>query len=618
MFSGIEEDEESTVFLSRQGGFDYEFVLPLDSKYECGICLLVMRSPHQTVCGHRFCRDCIFSCINSRSTCPIDNQFLSVHDVFPDACIEREVLELLVLCPGHSHGCKRRVTLRNLQPHIQACNYQVVLCPNQCASTVLCGELQQHLMETCALRPTKCQLCSAMYTLDKEQLHRAVCGDVKVNCESCGEMVRRSQHTTHLTTQCPEAVISCHYAELGCSKKLKRSCMEEHMNQDTQLHMQLMSSEYKKIKTFFSDLNRTVGLIHGSSFSRQPSLRSQLSASSPIPEEHIPDFNNSPIVPVPYHDRYKDGGAVNVRPLVGEDYNYCAAEGATAVAVSDQGDDCQYKNDPHSRLDIRKREGIAAEAQNYQQMLSNLNADAFNFSSNKLSSNERILREVSDKTVDLGQRLLEMSIVTDNLAKQVDDLKVTLNEELCNFSARSCNGDFIWKVGNFSALCTNIKSQKVSHYSPAFYTSQYGYRCCLRLDVKWRDSQYFLSLYMLLMKGDNDDILDWPFQGRITLGVLDFSNSCPKKHLVDTVDSNPQLQAFQRPTGPRNDKSFGFTKFHPLDALHNTADEGAEYVRGDVLFVRARVQPTSNFGDNAPISLEDDNNNSSVESFTAN
>lgn len=44
-------------------GFDYEFVPPLDPKYECAICLLGLRSPIQTTCGHRFCKDCIFNCM---------------------------------------------------------------------------------------------------------------------------------------------------------------------------------------------------------------------------------------------------------------------------------------------------------------------------------------------------------------------------------------------------------------------------------------------------------------------------------------------------------------------------------------------------------------------------
>jgi hypothetical protein len=36
-----------------QGGYDYDFVADLDSRFECPICLLCQRDPHQTSCGHR-------------------------------------------------------------------------------------------------------------------------------------------------------------------------------------------------------------------------------------------------------------------------------------------------------------------------------------------------------------------------------------------------------------------------------------------------------------------------------------------------------------------------------------------------------------------------------------
>ena len=43
----------------RSEGYDEYFDPPLESKYECPICLLGLREPVQTICGHRFCRGCI-------------------------------------------------------------------------------------------------------------------------------------------------------------------------------------------------------------------------------------------------------------------------------------------------------------------------------------------------------------------------------------------------------------------------------------------------------------------------------------------------------------------------------------------------------------------------------
>lgn len=40
-------------------GYDVEFDPPLESKYECPICLMALRNAIQTRCGHRFCKSCI-------------------------------------------------------------------------------------------------------------------------------------------------------------------------------------------------------------------------------------------------------------------------------------------------------------------------------------------------------------------------------------------------------------------------------------------------------------------------------------------------------------------------------------------------------------------------------
>ena len=48
------------------GGFDFVFVSELSQEQKCPICLLAMRDPVQTECGHRFCGSCLlksFGCV---------------------------------------------------------------------------------------------------------------------------------------------------------------------------------------------------------------------------------------------------------------------------------------------------------------------------------------------------------------------------------------------------------------------------------------------------------------------------------------------------------------------------------------------------------------------------
>lgn len=49
----------SSSFMEEIQGYDVEFDPPLESKYECPICLMALREAVQTPCGHRFCKACI-------------------------------------------------------------------------------------------------------------------------------------------------------------------------------------------------------------------------------------------------------------------------------------------------------------------------------------------------------------------------------------------------------------------------------------------------------------------------------------------------------------------------------------------------------------------------------
>lgn len=52
---------------------------------------------------------------------------------------------------------------------------------------------------------------------------------------------------------------------------------------------------------------------------------------------------------------------------------------------------------------------------------------------------------------------------------------------------------------------------------PAFYTAKYGYKLCLRLYLNGDGTgkRTHLSLFIVIMKGEYDALLPWPFRNKV-------------------------------------------------------------------------------------------------------
>ena len=69
-------------------GYDKMFLYPLLKRHECPICLLAMRDPVQTECGHLFCRGCLEPVLSKDTPlCPLDNASLNKDDVSASLCL---------------------------------------------------------------------------------------------------------------------------------------------------------------------------------------------------------------------------------------------------------------------------------------------------------------------------------------------------------------------------------------------------------------------------------------------------------------------------------------------------------------------------------------------------
>ena len=150
----------------------------------------------------------------------------------------------------------------------------------------------------------------------------------------------------------------------------------------------------------------------------------------------------------------------------------------------------------------------------------------------------------------------------------------------------SYDGQLLWKISDYARKRNDaVTGQQVSFYSPCFFTSRYGYKMCARIylngDGMGRGTH--ISIFFVIMRGQYDALLRWPFRQKVTFMLLDQDNV---EHVIDAFRPDPNSSSFQRPRRETNIAS-GCPMFCSLAELNNHA-----YVRDDTMFLKIIVDTT--------------------------
>ncbi|KFW00209.1 TNF receptor-associated factor 2, partial [Eurypyga helias] len=162
----------------------------------------------------------------------------------------------------------------------------------------------------------------------------------------------------------------------------------------------------------------------------------------------------------------------------------------------------------------------------------------------------------------------------------------SLHKSLLFSEQASYDGVFLWKITDVGRkLQDSVTGRTVSLYSPAFYTAKYGYKVCLRvyLNGDGTGKGTHLSLFIVVMKGDYDALLPWPFRHKVTFMLLDQNN---REHIIDAFRPDLASASFQRPVNDMNVAS-GCPMFLPLSKLQSPK---YAYVKEDTLFLKCIIE----------------------------
>ena len=278
----------SYIFSSRgdcsTGGYGYEFVDKVPSKYECQICSKVLRDARLTACcGQHYCDSCLEKWMSGKGkkcTCPHCRKE-NFQSILNKEKI-REINELRVRCTNRRKGCGWVGALETLRDHQQSdngCDYEEVECPNtgyegactgwsvgirlrECQKKMERRFLADHKDHECSYRDYTCEHCGEVDTYDviagsgrirktrpstwvwrsiNTGNHYAKCDHFPLECPNkCGERdIKRKDMEAHLEV-CPLQPLNCPYKEAGCTHKIPRKDMESHIKSSMEEHLMMV------------------------------------------------------------------------------------------------------------------------------------------------------------------------------------------------------------------------------------------------------------------------------------------------------------------------------------------------------------------------------------------
>ncbi|CAF1028602.1 unnamed protein product [Adineta steineri] len=192
--------------------------------------------------------------------------------------------------------------------------------------------------------------------------------------------------------------------------------------------------------------------------------------------------------------------------------------------------------------------------------------------------------ELLKSSVEESNQFLDATQINNNvLQMEIENMKQMMTD-MTNQSAN--DGTCIWKITDVAQKIKDaISDRQTSIYSPPFYSSPTGYKMCMRLYLNGDGNarRTHLSLFFVLLRGDYDAILQWPFSYKITFCLYDQTDA--QRHIIDSFRPDVKSNSFQRPRSSMNIAS-GIPKFCSLPIIHQ---DNNPYVRDDCMFIRCMV-----------------------------
>ncbi|KAK1155598.1 TNF receptor-associated factor 2 isoform X1 [Acipenser oxyrinchus oxyrinchus] len=530
----------------------------LEPKYLCRECCRILRKPVQAQCGHRFCWFCYNNITSSGpqrcTACQQEGIFeepasiLDTNSAFPDNAARREIENLPAVC--NNEVCSWKGSIKEYETsHEGKCERSLVQC-QACQEMIQLSEKEQHSERECPERNLNCRYCKLSFSFKHIKAHDEICQKFPLQCEGCGKKkILREKFADHARS-CSKYKSPCRFSAVGCNVIVENEKMLHHEQGSMAEHLRMLLAAVQSLRE----------------------------------REGQPRSLQAP------HSKAQELGS-SIRELeqrLGSLGLYCSAEeeeeeeGGAAATLLSLADRQLNGYSGKAQALPKLCEALARKLSTFENIVCVLNREVEKSSLTlEAYSQQHRLDQQSMDSLTHKVRQMERSLAMKDLA--IAELEQKFKEQ--EFS--TYDGIFIWKIGDFTRKRQDAREGRTpAMFSPGFYTSKYGYKMCMRLylngDGTGRGTH--LSLFFVVMKGNSDALLKWPFNQKVTLMLLDQNN---REHIIDAFRPDVTSSSFQRPISEMNIAS-GCPLFCPLAKLEGKSS----YLRDDTIFIKAIVDLT--------------------------
>ena len=144
---------------------------------------------------------------------------------------------------------------------------------------------------------------------------------------------------------------------------------------------------------------------------------------------------------------------------------------------------------------------------------------------------------------------------------------------------------FIMKIEYYNEKLESEKRTGNATFSDPHIIKDYKMRLMVYLNGDGARKETHMSVFLQLMKGQNDDAIQRPFGKPITFSLIhqDDRDKCYERHAKDYLEYDEAMEIMQKPSSDNN-RAWGYPDVIALDELQ---DNG--YIKNNALFLRCEI-----------------------------